>query len=105
MLDLPTSSEFDYPIVCHAEVDLPAWLEDLTGRDGWMISGEEEGELCDVYFFHHGMNEAQIALYHSGYATVEVDGQVCYDAHLAAVPEHTRLQYFNAESGDPVTLN
>jgi hypothetical protein len=105
MLESSTVSSFDYQIVCHAEIDLPAWLLALTGKSGWRLSREEEAEMCDVYSFECGDKDAQIVLYHTGYATVEVDGHTLYDGHLMAAPGYARLQYFNAESGEPVRLN
>lgn len=98
-------SAFDYSIVCHAEVDLPSWLQELTGKTGWRLSDEEEAELCDVYSFQREAEEAQVVLYHTGYATVDVGDRTLYDGHLAFAPGYARLQYYNADSGEPVLLN
>lgn len=98
-------SEFDYPIVCHAEVDLPSWLHQLTGKPGWRLAFEEEAELCDIYSFQRDQEEAQIVLYHTGYATVDVGELSVYDGQLSFAPGFARLQYYNAESGEPVLLN
>lgn len=105
MLEPSIVTAFDYAVVCHAEVDLPAWLRELTGRSGWRLCGEDEGEMCDVYTFEDGTQEAQIVLYHTGYATVEVGDRTLYDGHLTAAPGYARLQYYNADSGEPVLLN
>lgn len=32
--------DLDFPIVCQAEVDLPAWLRELTGQAGWQLLEE-----------------------------------------------------------------
>lgn len=105
MLEPSAVSAFDYSVVCHAEVDLPSWLKELTGKAGWMLSDEEEAELCDVYSFQRGVEQAQVVLYHSGYATVDVDDHTLYDGHLTFAPGFARLQYYNADSGEPVLLN
>ena len=105
MLEPSVVSDFDYSIVCHAEVDLPLWLRELTGKSGWLLSDEEETELCDIYSFHRGAEEAQIVLYRTGYATVGVGDQTLYDGHLTFAPGFARLQYYNAESGEKVLLN
>lgn len=105
MLESVTPNFFDYGIVCHAEVDLPAWLEDLTGKSGWRLEREEEGELCDSYIFRRDTDEIQAVLYHTGYATVECGEKVLYDGHLGSASGHARLQYFNAENGERVLLN
>lgn len=96
---------FDYSIVCHAEVDLPAWLGELSGKAGWHFQGEDEAELCDIYYYRKGGEDAQVVLYHTGHATVEVNGALLYDAHLGTSSGFARLQYYNAESGEPVLLN
>jgi hypothetical protein len=105
MLEPSAVSTFDYSIVCHAEVDLPSWLRELTGKSGWLLSDEEETELCDVYSFHRGVEEAQVVLYHTVYATVDVDDHNLYDGHLSFTAAFARLQYYNAESGERVLLN
>lgn len=105
MLESSVVTAFDYSIVCHAEVDLPSWLKELTGKSGWSLSGEEENDEYDVYSFHRGGDEAEIVLYRTGYATVDVEGATLYDGHLTFAPGFARLQYYNAESGERVLLN
>lgn len=105
MLEFANLTVFDYPVICRAEVDLPGWLAEITGESGWRLIDEEEGEFYESYRFSHANREAQVVLYQSGYALVEIDGEVHYDGHLSAAPGHARLQYYNAESGAPVLLN
>lgn len=105
MLESSVVTAFDYSIVCHAEVDLPSWLKELTGKSGWTLRDEEENEEYDVYSFRHGADMAEIVLYRTGYATVDVDGDTLYDGHLTFAPGFARLQYYNAESGERVLLN
>jgi hypothetical protein len=105
MLESSRISAFDYAIVCQAEVDLPSWLQQLTGKAGWRLQNEEEAEMCDIYTFRREIEEAEVVLYHTGYATVGVNDRNLYDGHLASALGCARLQYFNAESGEPVLLN
>lgn len=105
MLEPTAVSEFDYSIVCHAEVDLPSWLNELTGKSGWRLADEEETDLYDVYSFQRGGQAAEVVLYRTGYATVDVDDQTLYDGHLNLAAGFARLQYYNAESGERVLLN
>lgn len=105
MLEFSPASTFDYAVVCHAEVDLPSWLRELTGQSGWRLTSEEEADACDLYSYTRGGEEAQVVLYHSGYATVDVGDHTLYDGQLSFKPGYARLQYYNAESGEPVLLN
>ncbi len=105
MLEPSFNSDFDFAVVCHAEVDLPAWLKQLTGKSGWRLCAEEEAEMCDAYSFRRGEEEAEVVLFHTGHATVEVADRTLYDGKLLTVPNCTRLHYYNAESGEPITMN
>ncbi len=105
MLEPATISDFDFSVVCHAEVDLPAWLKQLTGKSGWKLCREEEAEMCDAYSFRLGSEEAQVVLFHTGYATVEVGDSTLYDGSLLTFPGCTQLHYYNAESGEPILVN
>jgi hypothetical protein len=98
-------SVFDYGIVCHAEVDLPSWLQQLTDKPGWRLLDAEEDEMCDIYTFRRETEEAEVVLYHTGYAMVSVNDNSLYDGHLSSAPGYARLQYYNAESGERVLLN
>jgi hypothetical protein len=105
MLESTVTSAFDFSIVCQAEVDLPSWLQELTGHAGWQLLDQDESELCEVYSYRRGSDEAEVALYHTGYATVDVGGKTLYDGHLGFAPGFARLQYYNAESGEKVSVN
>jgi len=105
MLESTATSEFDFSIVCHAEVDMPLWLKQLTGKSGWQLSGEEAAEMCDAYSFRRGDEVAEVVLFHTGYATVEVGDDTLYDGSLLTIPGCVSRQYFNADSGEPITLN
>lgn len=105
MIEAATPSVFDFPIVCHAEVDLPSWLKQLTGKTGWKLCAEEEAEMYDAYSFSRAGEDAEIVLFHTGYATVEVGDRTLYDGSLLSVPSCAKLHYFNAESGEPILAN
>ena len=100
-----TNTDFDIQIVCHAEVDLPVWLGQLTGKSGWKLYSEEESEMCEAYSFRRGEEEAQVVLFHSGHAIVDVGDHTLYDGSLLNDPGAATLNYFNAKSGEPILLN
>ncbi|MDR2876126.1 MAG: inhibitor of vertebrate lysozyme family protein [Methylobacillus sp.] len=105
MHEQPVSSAFDYPIICHAEVDLPSWLKELTGKSGWKLMGEEEDEQYDAFSLRRGADSAEVVLYRSGHATVDVGGEMLYDGQLSFSSAFARLRYYNAENGERVLLN
>lgn len=98
-------TDFDFAVICQAEVDLPAWLRELTGKPHWQLYSEQEEEMCDIYGFECEGRDAQVVLYHTGHASVEVDGRTLYDGYLTSASGHARLQYYNADSGEPLLLN
>ena len=105
MLETSLDSNLDFAVVCHAEVDLPAWLKQLTGKSGWRLCAEEEAEMCDAYSFRRGEEEAEVILFHTGHATVEVAERTLYDGNLLGATDCARLHYYNAESGEPIMMN
>jgi len=105
MCEVIASSDFDFSIVCHAEVDMPQWLKQLTGKSGWQLCGEEAAEMCDAYSFRRGQEEAQVVLFHTGHATVDVGEITLYDGSVLTIPGCVRRQYYNADSGEPITVN
>ena len=38
--------EWDEPIICRVEVDLPGWLTQLTNGKQWEVFSEDEAETC-----------------------------------------------------------
>ena len=97
---------WETPIVCRVEVDLPGWLKQLTGEANWEMCGEVEEETFMSFAMRHGPSQAEITLYHNGYAVVDVDGAALFDGNLTAgTSDCARLTYFNAESGNPILLN
>lgn len=109
--------EWDEPIVCRVEVDLPKWLRQLTGRN-WEVYSEAEEENCISFTMRQeakgeqnlaikrANSLAEVTLYHNGYAIVDVDGQSLFDGSLTSGgSDFAHLTYYHAESGEKITLN
>ena len=110
--------EWDEPIVCRVEVDLPKWLRQLTGSD-WEVYSEEEAENCISFAMRKNSAHAQklpltlaptglaeVTLYHNGYAVVDVDGKSLFDGSLTSGgSDFAHLTYYHADSGEKITLN
>ena len=110
--------EWDEPIICRVEVDLPGWLTQLTNGKQWEVFGEDEAETCISFSLrerHQKSSEflpkiapkiAEVTLYHNGYAVVDVDGKALFDGTLTnGTSDCAHLSYFHADSGEPITLN
>jgi len=106
MIQTVNQSAWNAPVVCRVEVDLPAWLEQLTGRANWEVYQEEEDDSYISFLMSLGRQKAEVTLYHNGYAVVDVDGRAVFDGSLTTdTCEHAHRSYYNAESGEQVTLN
>ena len=106
--------EWDEPIICRVEVDLPGWLTQLTDGKQWEVFGEDEAETCISFSLRerhqkasqHLPKMAEVTLYHNGYAVVDVDGKALFDGTLTnGTSDCAHLSYFHADSGEPITLN
>lgn len=103
--------EWDEPIICRVEVDLPSWLTQLVGGDAWEVYSENEDETCISFAMRESASKskpklAEVTLYHSGYAVVDVEGQALFDGALTSgAGDCAHLSYYHAESGEPITLN
>lgn len=102
--------EWEEPIICRVEVDLPAWLSQLAGGTDWQVYLEEEEENCISFAMRQGSDVtpklAEVTLYHNGYAVVDVDGRYLFDGSLTSGDNnYARLTYFHAGSGEKITLN
>ncbi len=115
---------WDTPVICRVEVDLPGWLAKLTGEPHWEVFSENEEENCISFAMrasdkpprlsarHHTLSalqrrpmQAEVTLYHNGYAVVDVDGKSLFDGALTAgTNDCARLTYYDM-SGDPIALN
>lgn len=110
---------WDVPIICRVEVDLPGWLAKLTGEEHWEVYSEEEEENCVSFAMratqragHHSVTErpenalqAEVTLYHNGYAVVDMNGQSLFDGALTnTTNDCAKLSYYHM-SGEPIALN
>lgn len=107
--------EWDEPIICRVEVDLPAWLSQLAGGKNWEVYGEDEAENCISFVLRENGSDkaaklapklAEVTLYHNGYAVVDVEGKALFDGSLTnGTSNYAHLSYFHADSGEPIILN
>ena len=102
--------EWDEPIVCRVEVDLPAWLSQLAGGRDWEVYSEEEEENCISFAMRQGSKLtpklAEVTLYHNGYAIVDVEGRFLFDGSLTSgASDCAHMTYYHADSGEKITLN
>jgi len=109
-LDDAIFPEWNEPIVCRVEVDLPGWLTQLAGGKEWEVYSEDEDETCISFAMREKATKtakvAEVTLYHNGYAVVDVDGKALFDGTLTSgTSECAHLTYYHADSGEPVTLN
>jgi hypothetical protein len=108
---------WDEPIICRVEVDLPGWLAQLTGDRSWEIYGEDEEETCISFMMRQKPSaeqqplkkpvpkQAEVTLYHNGYAVVDVDGEALFDGSLTTgTSECAHLSYYHA-TGEQIILN
>lgn len=102
--------EWDEPIICRVEVDLPAWLSQLAGGRDWEVYSEAEEENCISFAMRQGSKVtprlAEVTLYHNGYAVVDVEGKALFDGSLTAgTSDCAHLSYYHADTGEQITLN
>ncbi len=102
--------EWDEPIICRVEVDLPGWLSQLAGGRDWEVYSEAEEENCISFAMRQGSKLApklaEVTLYHNGYALVDVEGQSLFDGSLTAgTSDCAHLTYYHADSGEQIMLN
>jgi hypothetical protein len=103
---LEAQNAWDAPVICRVEVNLPSWLEQLTGHANWEVINEEEDESSMSFAMRQGKQQAEVTLYHSGYAVVDVDGQALFDGTLTAgTSDWAHLSYYHADSGEAIMLN
>lgn len=110
---------WDEPVICRVEVDLPGWLAKLTGEKHWEVYSEDEEENCISFAMrahplsrkgHQNIEtmspkQAEVTLYHNGYAVVDVDGKSLFDGALTATSnDFARLSYYHV-TGEPIALN
>ena len=106
VIQMSAQDAWDSPVICCFEVNLPGWLEQLTGRANWQVVDEEEDETHKSFAMRQGRQQAEVTLYHNGYAVVDVDGQTLFDGTLTSgTGDWGHLSYYHAESGEAITLN
>lgn len=103
-------SEWDEPIICRVEVDLPSWLSQLTGGEAWEVYAEDEADSCISFAMREVSaktpKHAEVTLYHNGYAVVDVDGKALFDGSLTSGGSNfAHLTYYHADTGEKITLN
>lgn len=104
-LDLDLVSFLD-PIVCKVEVDIAGWLFDLSGGDGWKLDSEQENENHTSFFLKQGEQQAEVTLYHSGFAQVDIDGQLVFHGDMLEKScKKAKLNYYRVDNGDKILLN
>lgn len=105
-METEAQSIWNAPVICRVEVDLPGWMEQLTGRADWEVYEEDEEDGYLSFAMRLGPQEAEVTLYHNGYAVVDVDGHALFDGSLTTgTSQCAHLSYYDAESGEPITLN
>lgn len=106
MTQAEAQSIWETPVVCRVEVDLPGWLEQLTGRSDWEVYDEVEEENCISFGMRLGSRNAEVILYHNGHAIVDVDGKALFNGSITTgTSDCAHLAYYDAASGEPITLN
>ena len=93
-------------IVCRVEVDLKGWVKELAGGGDWEVLDEQEDDLATTFTMRHGQRNAEVTLYQTGHAIVDIDGSALFNGNLAENGGRwTQLSYFNALNGERITLN
>ncbi len=94
------------PVICRVEVDLPGWMEQLTGSSDWEVFDEDQDEAYVSFGLRLGPQEAEVTLYHNGYAVVDIDGSAVFDGTLTSTTSAcAHLAYYRADNGEPILLN
>ena len=106
-LDLPSDYlTLNDPVVCKVEVDLTGWLSDLSGRKNWEVWSESENENYVIFFLKQANQDAEVTLYNSGYARVDINGESVFQGDIIEEnASSARLSYYNVESGEKILLN
>lgn len=102
--------EWNEPIICRVEVDLPNWLSQLAGGKAWEVYAEDEEENCISFAMRETSAKtpklAEVTLYHNGYAVVDVEGKALFDGSLTSGSNScAHLSYYHADTGEKITLN
>jgi len=93
-------------VICKVEVDLTKWLTDLSGRKNWEVWSESESDNYIIFFLKQEDQDAEITLYNTGYARVDINGEAVFQGDIINKnASSARLSYYSVESGEKILLN
>ena len=93
-------------VICKVEVDLTKWLTDLSGRKNWEVWSESESDNYIIFFLKQEDQDAEITLYNTGYARVDINGEAVFQGDIIKKnASSARLSYYSVESGEKILLN
>ena len=93
-------------VLCKVEVDLAGWLEDLSGGKGWEIWSELENDNSVSFFLKLEDDNAEVTLYNSGYAIVDINGESVFNGDLIEKRAlGAKLSYYRAVDGEKILLH
>jgi len=93
-------------VICKVEVDLTKWLTDLSGRKDWEVWSESESDNYIIFFLKQEDQDAEITLYNTGYARVDINGEAVFQGDIINKnASSARLSYYSVESGEKILLN
>ena len=93
-------------VICKVEVDLAGWLEDLSGVKGWEIWSELENENSISFLLKLENDNAEVILYTSGYAIVDINGESVFNGDLIEKRAlGAKLSYYRADDGEKILLH
>jgi hypothetical protein len=79
---------------------------DLSGGNGWKVDSEEENENYTSFFLNQGEQQAEVTLYHSGFAQVDINGLLVFHGDMLEKScKKAKLHYYRMDSGDKILLN
>jgi len=93
-------------VICKVEVDLACWLEDLSGGKDWKLWSEVENDNSISFFLKQEDDDAEVTLYSSGYAIVDINGESVFNGDL--IEKRTpgaKLSYYRVEDGEKILLH
>ena len=107
LIDLPSDSfSLLDSVVCKVEVDLASWLSHLSGQKNWEVWSELENDNHIIFFLKQDSQDAEVTLYSSGYARVDIDGEAVFQGDIIEKnASAARLSYYNIESGERILLH
>ena len=107
LIDLPSDSfSLLDSVICKVEVDLASWLSHLSGQKNWEVWSESENDNHIIFFLKQDNQDAEVTLYSSGYARVDIDGEAVFQGDI--IKKNTSLaclSYYSVESGKKILLN